>query len=134
MKAKIQHEIQEYCSLLRLNAIGEHFEEAIKNATDYEGFLHQLLRMEVDAEEERAKERKIKAAKFPCVSRKLRTAPRSDCGCRISSSASCIRSSPSDKICTVSAPPIPAIKITSASDGLKFSRPSESRVSILSSQ
>ena len=65
MKAKIQHEIQEYCSLLRLNAISEHFEEAIKNATDYEGFLHQLLRMEVDAEEERAKERKIKAAKFP---------------------------------------------------------------------
>ena len=51
MKAKIQHEIQEYCSLLRLNAISEHFEEAIASATDYEGFLHQLLRMEVDAEE-----------------------------------------------------------------------------------
>ena len=65
MKAKIQHEIQEYCSLLKLNAISEHFEEAIKGAADYEGFLHQLLRMEVDAEEERAKERKIKAAKFP---------------------------------------------------------------------
>lgn len=65
MKAKIQHEIQEYCSLLRLNAISEHLEEAIASATDYEGFLHQLLRMEVDAEEERAKERKIKAAKFP---------------------------------------------------------------------
>ena len=65
MKAKIQHEIQEYCSLLRLNAISEHFEEAIAGATDYEGFLHQLLRMEVDAEEERAKGRKIKAAKFP---------------------------------------------------------------------
>lgn len=65
MKAKIQHEIQEYCNLLRLNAISEHFEEAIAGATDYEGFLHQLLRMEVDAEEERAKERKIKAAKFP---------------------------------------------------------------------
>ena len=65
MKAKIQHEIQEYCSLLRLNAISEHFEEAIASATDYEGFLHQLLRMEVDAEEARAKERKIKAAKFP---------------------------------------------------------------------
>ena len=65
MKAKIQHEIQEYCSLLKLNAIGEQFEEVIKNATDYEGFLHQLLRLEVDAEEARAKERKIKAAKFP---------------------------------------------------------------------
>ncbi len=65
MKAKIQHEIQEYCNLLRLNAISEHFEEAIAGATDYEGFLHQLLRMEVDAEEERAKERKIKAAKLP---------------------------------------------------------------------
>lgn len=48
MKAKTQHEIQEYCSLLKLNAIGEHFEEAIADATDYEGFLHQLLRMEVD--------------------------------------------------------------------------------------
>lgn len=65
MKAKVKHEIQEYCSLLRLNAISEHFEEAAANSTDYEGFLHQLLRMEVDAEEERAKERKIKAAKFP---------------------------------------------------------------------
>lgn len=65
MKAKIKHEIQEYCSLLKLNAISEHFEEAIKSATDYEGFLHQLLRMEVDAEEERAKNRKIKAARFP---------------------------------------------------------------------
>ena len=65
MKAKIQHEIQEYYSLLKLNAISEHFEEAITTATDYEGFLHQLLRMEVDAEEECAKERKIKAAKFP---------------------------------------------------------------------
>ena len=64
MKAKIQHEIQEYCSLLKLNAISEHFEEAIKSATDYEGFLHQLLRMEVDAEEERAKIRKSKAAKI----------------------------------------------------------------------
>lgn len=65
MKAKTQHEIQEYCSLLKLNAIGEHFEEAIADATDYEGFLHQLLRMEVDAAEDRAKERKIKAARFP---------------------------------------------------------------------
>ena len=62
MKAKIQHEIQEYCSLLRLNAISEHLEEAIASATDYEEFLHQLLRMEVDAEEERARERQIKAA------------------------------------------------------------------------
>ena len=65
MKAKIQHEIQKYCSLLRLNAIGDYLEEAITSATDYEGFLHQLLRMEVDAEEKRARERKIKAAKFP---------------------------------------------------------------------
>ena len=65
MKAKIQHEIQEYYSLLRLNTIGEHFEETMKNAADYESFLHQLLRMEVDAEETRAKERKIKSARFP---------------------------------------------------------------------
>ena len=39
MKAKVKHEIQEYCSLLRLNAISEHFEEAAANSTDYEGFL-----------------------------------------------------------------------------------------------
>ena len=64
MKAKIQHEIQEYYSLLKLNAISEHFEEAITTATDYEGFLHQLLRMEVDAEEECAKERKITGIVF----------------------------------------------------------------------
>ena len=65
MKAKIQHEIQEYCSLLRLSAISDNFEEVAKTATDYGEFLHQLLRMEVDAEEQRAKQRKIKAAKFP---------------------------------------------------------------------
>lgn len=65
MKAKLQHEIQEYCSLFRLNAIGEHYEDAIKNATDYKSFLHQLLRMEAVDEEERARNRKIKAAKFP---------------------------------------------------------------------
>jgi len=65
MKAKLQHEIIEYCNLLKLHAICDNFEETLKTATDYESFLHQLLRMEVDAEEQRAKERKIKAAKFP---------------------------------------------------------------------
>ena len=40
MKAKVKHEIQEYCSLLRLNAISEHFEEAAANSTDYEGFVY----------------------------------------------------------------------------------------------
>lgn len=64
MSAKTIHEIQEYCSLLRLNAIREHFEELSKSASDYETFLHSLLRMEVDSEEQRAKERKIKATKF----------------------------------------------------------------------
>lgn len=37
----------------------------IASATDYERFLHPFLRMEIDAEEERAKEFKIKATKFP---------------------------------------------------------------------
>lgn len=65
MKAKIQHEIQEYCSLLRLNAISKYFEEVIAGATDYEGFLHQLLRVGIDAKEKHVKECKINAAKFP---------------------------------------------------------------------
>jgi len=65
MKTKLLHEIQEYCSLLKLNAISENFEDISKNATDYPDFLHQLLRLEIEAEENRAKERKIKAAKFP---------------------------------------------------------------------
>lgn len=65
MKAKVQHEIHEYCSLLKLSAIDDNYEDIAKTATDYGDFLHQLLRMEVDAEEQRAKERKIKAAKFP---------------------------------------------------------------------
>lgn len=64
-EGKKKHEIQEYCSLLILNAIGEQFEEVIKNATDYEGFLHQLLRMEVDAEEVVPKSVKSKQQNFP---------------------------------------------------------------------
>ena len=65
MSAKLNHEIQEYCSLLKLNQIAEHFEEEGSQATDHICFLHTLLRMEVEAEEQRAIDRKIRSAKFP---------------------------------------------------------------------
>lgn len=66
MKAKVQHEINEYCSFLKLSAISDNYKDIAKTATDYSDFLHQLLRMEVDAAEERSKVRRIKSAKFPC--------------------------------------------------------------------
>jgi hypothetical protein len=39
MKAKIQHEIQEYCSLLKLNAINEHFEAVLDDWSTQDKFL-----------------------------------------------------------------------------------------------
>ena len=38
-----RQEIREYCRVLKLNAVAEHFEEAIEGAADYVAYLHTLL-------------------------------------------------------------------------------------------
>ncbi len=65
MKAKIHEEIKEYCKLLKLSGISEHFEEAQEGAGDYEEYLHRLLRCELDTAEKKAVERRIRCARFP---------------------------------------------------------------------
>jgi DNA replication protein DnaC len=62
---KINTEIKEYCKILRLNGIGATFEEAEHEASDYEDFLHRLLTVELQNTEERAKQSRIRTAKFP---------------------------------------------------------------------
>lgn len=65
MKAKIREEIKEYCKLLRLAGVKLHFEDAQKEASDYEDYLHRLLTFELDEMEKRAKESRIRCARFP---------------------------------------------------------------------
>lgn len=65
MKAKINEEIKEYCKLLKLKGIERNFEEAEKDSTDYEDFLHKLLTCELTEAEKRARENRIRSAKFP---------------------------------------------------------------------
>lgn len=65
MKAKIHEEIKEYCKLLKLSGIGEHFEEAQEGAGDYEEYLHRLLSYELETAEKRSVDRRIRCARFP---------------------------------------------------------------------
>ena len=65
MKAKIHEEIKEYCRLLKLGGISEHFEDAQEGAEDYGEYLHRLLVFELEMSEKRAIERRIRCAKFP---------------------------------------------------------------------
>lgn len=65
MKVKINEEIQEYCRMLKLKGIGQHFEELEKEAADYEDYLHKLLRYEIEEAEKKAKENRIRSARFP---------------------------------------------------------------------
>lgn len=65
MKAKINEEIKEYCKLLKLKGMGQNFEELEKDAADYEDFLHKLLTCELAEAEKRARENRIRSARFP---------------------------------------------------------------------
>ncbi len=62
---KTNADIKEYCKILRLNGIGQHFEEVAQESTDYEDFLCRLLSYELDEAEERMKQSRIRAARFP---------------------------------------------------------------------
>jgi DNA replication protein DnaC len=65
MKAKKHEEIKEYCKALKLAGIGKYFEEEQEEAEDFEDYLHRLIIHEMEEVEARAKERRIRCAKFP---------------------------------------------------------------------
>lgn len=65
MKVRLNEEIKEYCRILKLKGILEHFEEAMTQATDYEDYLHYLLMHEVEEKGKRTIENRIRNAHFP---------------------------------------------------------------------
>jgi DNA replication protein DnaC len=65
MKVKLNEEIKEYCRVLKLKGIREHFEEAMSESMDYEEFLHCLLTFEMEEKDKRSIECRIRNAHFP---------------------------------------------------------------------
>jgi len=65
MKIKLNEEIKEYCSMLKLKGIREHFEEVMEECDNYEEFLHKLLTYEISEKDKRAMDCRIRNAKFP---------------------------------------------------------------------
>ena len=61
-----KQEIREYCRVLKLNAVAEHFEEAIEGAADYVAYLHTLLSAQLRESDQKALQRRIQYAHFPC--------------------------------------------------------------------
>ena len=59
-------EIREYCRQLKLNAIAENFEGAVEGTDDYISYLHGLLSAQVKESDDRAIQRRIQYAHFPC--------------------------------------------------------------------
>ena len=65
MKVKLNEEIKEYCKMLKLKGVQDHFEEVMAESGDYEEFLHKLLMYEMDEKDKRGLECRIRNAKFP---------------------------------------------------------------------
>ncbi len=65
MKLKLNEEIKEYCNILKLKGVHDHFEEVMEETKDYEEFLHKLLLLEIDEKDKRGVECRIRNAKFP---------------------------------------------------------------------
>jgi DNA replication protein DnaC len=65
MKIKLNEEIKEYCNILKLKGIKDHFEEAMTTASDYEDFLRQLLYFELQEKDKRGIDCRIRNAHFP---------------------------------------------------------------------
>jgi len=65
MKVKINEEIKEFCKILKLKGIRDHFEEIMTEATDYEDFLHRLLILELEEKEKKIMDCRIRNAHFP---------------------------------------------------------------------
>lgn len=58
-------EIREYCRVLKIGAVADHFEEYVKEAEDYPGYLLSLLRAQMDENGQNAIEKRIRSASFP---------------------------------------------------------------------
>jgi len=65
MKIKLNEEIKEYCGMLKLKGIRDHFEEVMGECDNYEEFLHKLLTYEITEKDKRAMDCRIRNAKFP---------------------------------------------------------------------
>lgn len=65
MNVKINEEIKEYCKILKLKGVLDTFEDIMKDAKDYEDYLHRLLENEIGSKDDRAVECRIRNAKFP---------------------------------------------------------------------
>lgn len=65
-KMKLKKEITEYCKVLKLYSIEEQFETALSESDNSLEYLHKLLQEEVQASEQRAIDRRIRGAHFPC--------------------------------------------------------------------
>lgn len=65
MKAKLKQEITEFCKQLHLNTIADQFEQIESFSEENANYLHSLLLMELEANDRRIIERRIKAAHFP---------------------------------------------------------------------
>ena len=61
-----KQEIREYCRVLKLHAVAEHFEAAIEDSTDYITYLHSLLSAQLRESDQKAIQRRIQCAHFPC--------------------------------------------------------------------
>ena len=59
-------EIREYCRQLKLHAIESAFEDSMEGAEDYISYLHGLLSAQIKESDNRAIQRRIQYAHFPC--------------------------------------------------------------------
>ena len=65
MKAKTKQEIQEFCKILKLNAVSDNYENLLAEISDPAEYLHKLLALQIDSGEQKLIERRIRGAKFP---------------------------------------------------------------------
>ena len=65
MTEKERLEIREFCRLLRLDAVAEHFEEYVKETQSCQDYLLRLLKTQVDRKSQKAVKQRIRAANFP---------------------------------------------------------------------
>lgn len=64
MGVKAKEEIKEYCRLLRLKGIAQNFQDLQAESEDYDDYLLKLLGCEIVEKEQRARESRIRCAKF----------------------------------------------------------------------
>ncbi|MDR3259288.1 MAG: ATP-binding protein, partial [Fusobacteriaceae bacterium] len=65
MKVKMIEEIKEYCKILKLKGILEHFEEVSDETKEPGEYLHKLLMHEIEEKDKKMIECRIRSAQFP---------------------------------------------------------------------